>query len=119
MAVLMLRTLPVMRRGFGKYEYRLIGSARPANQDRCQDDSEDYVDESDDTTTNDQNVCREGTYSVPPGTTPLPASGASFLSAVHKEIGKEIEKDRVAPKMRPANRRSDNVFAKRLRVSRV
>jgi hypothetical protein len=40
MAALMLRTLPVMHRNFGKYRYRLIGATRPPEQDHDPDPSD-------------------------------------------------------------------------------
>jgi len=117
MAALMLRTLPLMRRNFGKYEYRLIGSARPPHHDHVHDDDEhanqdDELDEPQETeaeiheahqdravAATTANLCKEADYSVPPGTTPLPATRDAFLDAIGKAkaAAEESEVELIAP----------------------
>jgi len=78
MASLMLRTLPVMHKRFGKYDYRLIGAVKPP---RSQHQDEEENDEEEEGQAHQKPI-----QVVPPAKTPLPATREAFLNAVAQEL---------------------------------
>jgi hypothetical protein len=114
MAALMLRTLPVMHRGFGKYRYRLIGATRPPEQDHEPDDRDDEDDsaeaesheeiESQETIDSQESAnLVEAKEGLPRGLTPLPATRADFLAAIDQAAAAEAAKQKEQPRAAPSN----------------
>ena len=131
MAALMLRTLPVMHRNFGKYRYRLIGATRPPEQDHDIDENDDELDESnhqdDLDASNDQDESAElheaqeeveaqetieaqenanvveAKEDLPRGLTPLPATRADFLVAIDQAAAVESATEKEQPRAAPSS----------------